>query len=78
MEDPADEMEHIELFRDPSDDGDDGGVWNVKLPSPLFVSLMTCSNEMAPNLKKVFGPQTPRPKDQAVSIISLKPYGYGS
>jgi hypothetical protein len=49
LDDPADEMEHIELFRDPSDDGDDGGVWKVKFPSPLFVSLITWKN-LAGNL----------------------------
>jgi hypothetical protein len=38
---PAEEIEHIELLRDPKDEGEDGGVWKVKLPSPLFVSLMT-------------------------------------
>lgn len=38
---PAEDIEHIELLRDPRDDGEDGGVWKVKLPSPLFVSLIT-------------------------------------
>ena len=41
LDDPAEEIEHIELFRDPNEDGDEGGVWKVKLPSPLFVSLIT-------------------------------------
>ena len=46
--DPAEEIEHIEDFRDPSEDGDEGGVWKLNAGCPpfsplaqLFMSLIT-------------------------------------
>ena len=42
---PTDDSEHIDDLRDPSDEGEEGGVWKVKLESPEFLerSRITCS-----------------------------------
>lgn len=43
-DDPAEEMEHMELFLDPrEEEGEDGGVWKEKSPLFLAMSAMTAS-----------------------------------
>ena len=38
---PAELIEHIELFLEPREDGEEGGVWNVTPPSVVLMSLRT-------------------------------------
>ena len=39
---PAELIEHIELFLEPREEGEEGGVWNVTPPSVVLMSLRTC------------------------------------
>lgn len=38
---PAELMEHMELFLLPRLEGEEGGVWNTTPPSVVFMSLRT-------------------------------------
>jgi hypothetical protein len=39
---PAELMEHMELFLEPSEEGEEGGVWNITPPDTDLMSLNTC------------------------------------
>ena len=41
LEDPAELIEHMELFLDPRLEGEEGGVWNTTPPSVVLISFST-------------------------------------
>ena len=38
---PAELMEHMLLFLEPSEEGEEGGVWKTTAPPPVFTSVKT-------------------------------------
>ena len=42
---PAELMEHMELFLEPREEGEEGGVWKMTPPSLVLMSLSTWSGE---------------------------------
>jgi hypothetical protein len=38
---PAELMEHIELFLEPREEGEEGGVWNTTPPDTDLISMRT-------------------------------------
>ena len=40
---PAELMEHMELFLEPREEGEEGGVWKMTPPSLVLMSLSTWS-----------------------------------
>ena len=43
---PAELMEHMELFLEPREEGEEGGVWKMTPPSLVLMSLSTWSGRM--------------------------------
>ena len=42
---PAELMEHMALFLEPREEGEEGGVWNTTPPDTDLMSLRTCGKK---------------------------------
>ena len=48
---PAELMEHMELFLEPSEEGEEGGVWNTTPPDTDLISKRTCGRKTVPVIR---------------------------